>query len=109
MSTLADLDEYLKSQNIPILGLSMSNPIRIDFAPEATDQQKIQARSIVDNFVFQKRIPKDEQSLFTEVNNFLDSTAKIKKAVAIALTKVLLQDPKLLQRFSESIVGDQPE
>lgn len=50
-ASLARLDQEIKAAGIPIYGVSgEQGSVRVDYMPSATDQQKADAQTIVDNF-----------------------------------------------------------
>lgn len=105
---LDPLTFQLVASGAPIDGVTLlrDGSVRVDFRPEATDEQKAAAQSIVDAFDWTPRRPKTQAALLTAIQAL--STSDRNKLLAAMAAEFLREHPDFARKLSIALDGDEP-
>lgn len=106
-SVAGRLDAALKTAGIPIDGVSVGESIRVDYRPEATQQQRSQAAAIVAGLDLRPRRPRSLPSIAADIAGL--SAADRNRLVAAVCAAYLQDHPAFARTLSLAIDGDEPE
>lgn len=101
------LQDAFDAAAIPIDGISFGPPLRVDYRPEATAQQRSAGDALVAGFDSRPRRPRKAAAIFQAINAL--SAADRTKLITAVCTAVLIDNPLLAQRIGINIGGDEPD
>ena len=101
------LHQQIAATGIPIVGVSGSGPnVRIDFAPEATPQQRSQAAQIAAQFDWRPRQPRASAAILADIQAL--SPAESQKLIVRLLRDRILEQPFWAIEQGVNVAGDEP-
>ncbi len=104
-SRLQALTEQIADTGIPVHGVSIGPPIRVDFKPEATDQQRQQAASIVAGFDTRPRKPRPLAALIADIEAL--TVIQRNKLLVVMAAKFLQDYPRAARKLGIALDGDE--
>lgn len=112
MPTLRDLHEQIAAAGIPITGVNrgtLADPVlvTVQFAPEATAEQRSQAQAIVAGFDWRPRRKRPYTELISAIGNLTVSDRN--KLINLSLAHFLRENPKAASLVGITLSGDEPE
>ena len=107
--TLAAITQQLNkeiSEVAPIHGISLKDTsVRIDFKPEATAQERLDAQAVVDGFDFTKTRQRERSAIMVDLNSL--SQDDLNTILKNMILDNLLSDPDYLINYGFSISGEE--
>lgn len=104
MSALSRLHESLIEAGIPIEGVAIGPPVRIDFLPSATSEQRAQAAAIVAAEDTRDRVPRKLPKIIAAIRSL--NAAQRNDLITAALAVFIQEHPQAIKRLGISIEGD---
>ncbi len=112
MARLTELHESLLRAGLPVVGVALVDPtlpvkVRIDFAAEATAEQRAAAEALAAAFDWRKRRPRPAGDLVADLEQLLPTERQ--RLVNLVLAETLRSRPDFAIRQGIALEGDQPE
>lgn len=112
MSRLTELHESLLRAGLPVVGVALVEPtppvkVRLDFAAEATAEQRAEAEARAASFDWRKRQPRPLADLVADLERL--PPAERQRLVDLVLAETLRGRPDFASRHGIALEGDEPE